>query len=189
MAVRGPNANKEADMIKAFIDELESPVFFDDNGTVHLLICCVCDTIARVDVAMEWIAVHSLRRHCPNTMMTKTLLTNVYPAALVAQYTAPNVPYLEDFVLSPANVHDPTQDTIAICELCANHFKSQDDVCRDQRIQPDEAIFSAYLIGDAPTALTDLNEVELALLSTVRTRWHTFYGVTPKTGRTLLCQQ
>jgi hypothetical protein len=195
MSVRGPNANEEADMIKAFIDELESPVFFDEDGTAHPLICCVCDTITRVEVAMEWIAVDSLRRHCQNTKMMKTLLTNVYPPALIAQYTVPNVPSLEDFVLSPASVHDRTQDTIAICELCANHFKSQDDVRRDRRIPPDEAIISAYLIGDAPTALTDLNEVELALLSTVRTScqswiyfagchqhiqgWHTFYENRP----------
>jgi hypothetical protein len=195
MAVRGPHANEEAEMIKAFIVELESPVFFDDNGIAHPLICCVCDSIARVDIAMEWISVASLIKHCSDTKVTKALLTDVYPAALIAQYTVPNVPSLQAFVLSPASVHDPTQDTIAICELCANHFKSQGDVDRYRRFPPDQAIISAYLIGDAPAVLTDLNEVEIALLSTVRTScqswiyfagchqhiqgWHTFYENRP----------
>ena len=123
MAVRGPHANEEADMIKDFIVELESPVFFDDNGTAHPLICCVCDSLARVEVAMEWIAVAGLIKYCADTKMTKALLTDVYPAALIAQYTVHTVPSLQAFVLSPASVHDPIQDTIAICKLCANHLK------------------------------------------------------------------
>jgi hypothetical protein len=195
MAVRGPHANEEAEMIKDFIVELESPVFFDDNGTAHPLICCVCDSLARVEVAMEWIAVASLIKYCADTKMTKALLSDVYPAALIAQYTVPTVPSLQDFVLSPASVLDLTQDTIAICELCANHFKNHSELPRNRRFPPDEAIISAYMIGDAPAVLTDLNEVEIALLSTVRTNcqswiyfagchqhiqgWHTFYENRP----------
>ena len=136
MAVRGPHANEEAEMIKDFIVDLESSVFFDDSGTGHPLICCVCDSIARVEVAMEWIAVDSLVKYCTDTKMTKALLTDIYPAALIAQYTVPTVASLESFVLSPASVHDPMEDTIAICELCANHFKNQADLQRCWRFHP-----------------------------------------------------
>ena len=195
MAVRGPHANEEAEMVKNFIVDLENSAFFDDNGTAHPLICCVCDSIARVEVSMEWIAVASLIKYCSDTKMTKDLLTDIYPISLISQYTVPTVPCLESFVLSPASVYDPIQDSISICELCANHFKNQADFRRDRRFPPDEAIISGYIIGDAPSILTDLNEVEIALLSTVRTNcqswiyfagchqhiqgWHTFYENRP----------
>ena len=195
MAVRGPNGNEEAKMIKAFTDELESSVFFDHNGIAHPLICCVCDSIARIDVGFDWISVDSLRNHCLETKITKSILTGIYPPALIAQYTAPNLPRLREFVLSPASVYDAMHDTIAICSHCANHFKGQADKQRYRRMPPPEAIISAYLIGDAPTVLTDLNDVEMALLSMVRTScqswiyfagchkhiqgWHTFYENRP----------
>ena len=195
MAVRGPNANEEAAMIKAFIEELESPVFFDHNGIAHPLICCVCDSIARADVSFDWIPVASLRNHCQETNMTKAVLNGIYPPALIAQYTVPNIPMLRDFVLSPASVYDEMHDTMAICSLCADHFKGQADKRPYRRMPPPEAIISAYLIGDAPTVLTDLNDVEIALISMVRTScqswiyfagchkhiqgWHTFYENRP----------
>jgi hypothetical protein len=138
MVVRGAHANEEAEMIKAFTVELESPVFFDANGTAHPFICCVCDSIARVDVAMQWIAVDSLVKHCSDTKMTKASLKDVYPSGLIAQYTVPHVVSLQAFVLSPASVHNNKKDTIAICELCANHFKCRST--RNRRTPPDEAI-------------------------------------------------
>lgn len=196
MNVRGPNATEQMALIAAFTEELESSVFVDADGVSHPVICCVCDTIAHVDIAMKWMDVSVLQKHCIESTMTQAILKDVYPAALIAQYTVPHVPALQTFVLSPKSVYNVTKDCIAICELCEKHFKVQGDLqsCNRRR-PPDEAIISAYLIGDAPSILTDLNEVEMAILSTVRTNcqswiyfagchqhiqgWHTFYENRP----------
>ena len=47
IAVRGFHRKEEDEMIKDFIVDLEKTVFFDDSGTGHPLICCVCDSIAQ----------------------------------------------------------------------------------------------------------------------------------------------
>ena len=195
MEVRGPTPIEEAAMLEAFIQDLEKPVFFDKNNTAHPLVCCVCDSITRTEVGWEWMEIHDFYAHCQNTNMTKSFLANVYPPALINQYTVPDVPILQSFVLSPASVYNDVDHTIALCELCANHMRGLKDVKKSRRMPPKEAIISAYLIGDAPKLLTDLNEVEVALLSTVRTScqswiyfagchqhiqgWHTFYENRP----------
>jgi hypothetical protein len=191
MAVRGPNAREQMALIGAFTEELEQSIFVDAQGVAHPLICCVCDTIAHVDITMEWMDVSVLRKHCIKTKMTKATISDAYPAVLIAQYTVPHVPCLKAFVLSPKSVINASEDCIAICGLCASHFRIQHDERGDRRVPPNDAIIAGYLIGDAPSVLTDLNEVELALLSTVRTHcqswiyfagchqhiqgWHTFY--------------
>jgi hypothetical protein len=153
------------EMIGAFTDELEQLIYVDAEGVSHPLICCVCDTIAHVDITMEWMDVSVLRKHCIETKMTKASIKDVYPDILIAQYTVPDVPCLKTFVLSPKSVYNASEDCIAICGLCASHFKIQRDERTNRRVPPNDAIISGYLIGDAPSVLTDLNEVELALLS------------------------
>ena len=191
MTVRGPNAREQMAMIGAFTEEMEQSIFVDAQGVSHPLICCVCDTIAHVDITMEWMDVAVLRKHCIKTKMTKARIKDVYPSILISQYTVPHVPSLKTFVLSPKSVYNASKDCIAICSDCASHFRIQLDERGNRRVPPDDAIISGYLIGDAPSILTDLNEVELALLSTVRTNcqswiyfagchqhiqgWHTFY--------------
>ena len=191
MTVRGPNAREQMAMIASFTEELEQSIFVDAEGVSHPLICCVCDTIAHVDITMEWMDVSVLRKHCIETKMTQSTIKDVYPAVLIAQYTVPLVPSLQTFVLSPKSVYNASKDCIAICGLCPSHFTVQLDKRSNRRGPPVDAIISGYLIGDAPSLLMDLNEVELALLSTVRTHcqswiyfagchqhiqgWHTFY--------------
>ena len=46
MEIRGPTAAEEAAMLEAFTLDLESSVYFDKDKTAHLLVCCVCDSIA-----------------------------------------------------------------------------------------------------------------------------------------------
>jgi len=190
-AVRGPNNREQMAMIGAFTEEMEQSIYVDAEGVSHPLFCCVCDTIAHVDITMEWIDVAVLRKHCIKTKMTKATIKDVYPAVLIAQYTVPDVPCLKPFVLSPKSVYNDSEDCIAICSDCASHFRIQLNERGNRRVPPNDAIISGYLIGDAPSILTDLNEVELALLSTVRTNcqswiyfagchqhiqgWHTFY--------------
>ena len=191
MTVRGPNAKEQLAMIASFTEELEQSIFVDAEGVMHPLICSVCDTIAHVDIKMEWMDVSVLKKHCKETKMNQSTIKDVYPAALIAQYTVPHVPSLENFVLSPKSVYDASTNCIAICGPCASHFKNQLDERTNRRVPPNHAIISGYLIGDAPSLLMELNEVEVALLSTVRTHcqswvyfagchqhiqgWHTFY--------------
>ena len=195
MDVRGPTERESNAMMKAFTDALESPIFVDSSGRQHPLNCSICDTMAHADIEMEWIHVDDLAEHCKSAKMRKDTLRDIYPEALIQQYTAPNVASLESFVLSPRTVHNTVNNHIAICEPCGSHIRAQGDRKKNRRTPSDEAIISGYLIGDAPSILTDLNEVELALVSGVRTNcqswiyfagchqhikgWHTFYENRP----------
>ena len=195
MSIRGPNNGELKKMITDLTEEMESPIFVDASGVQHAVICCVCDTIAHVDVEIQWMAVTLLRQYCLAYKMSKQEIINIYPPGLIAQYTVPNVHELKDFVLSPKSVYNAQDGTIAICTKCANHLHVQVQNYAQKRLPPNEAIISAYLIGDAPKILTDLNECEIALLSIVRTNcqswiyfagchkhiqgWHTFYQNRP----------
>lgn len=195
MSVRGPTKDEELKMVSAFTEELESSIFVDAQNMSHPIICSVCDTIAHVDVNHKWMKVTRLRELCLQLNMTKEKIKDIYPAALIAQYTVPRVEELKEFVLSPKSVYNSHNETIAICTPCANHMRVQVDKFGPRRVPPNEAIISAYLIGDAPKILMDLNDCEIALLSTVRTNcqswiyfagchkhiqgWHTFYENRP----------
>ena len=191
MSVRGPTEDEEMKMIAAFTEELEQAIFVDAQGVSHPIICTVCDSIAHVDIEIEWMKVMLLREFCLATDLTKNKIKDIYPESLIAQYTVPQIPELKNFVLSPHSVYNAHDKTIAICTICANHLRNQVHNYAQKRVPPHEAIISAYLIGKAPKILTDLNECEIALLSTVRTNcqswiyfagchkhiqgWHTFY--------------
>ena len=168
MDFQNPTPAEDMEMIKAFTNELESAIYTDARGRAWPLICCVCDTMAHVDISMEWMDVDCLKKHCLKSKMTKVSLADVYPTALINEYTAPHLPRLRPFVLSPKSVHDTTNDCIAICTPCAHHMRIQVDM-NAIRTPPNEAIISAYLIGSTPKILTDLNEVEMALVCTVST--------------------
>jgi len=195
MAVRGPTLQEENAMLAAFSAELDSNVFMHGDGTVQAMICSVCDTMPKMTSPIDFISVAQLAKACEASKMTKAFIENVYPATLIAQYTVPGVADLAAFVLSPAAVYDSKEDMVSICKCCKDHFTAQAKIHRNRRVPPNGAIILGYLIGEAPAVLTDLNEIELALCSTVRTNcqswiyfagchqhiqgWHTFYENRP----------
>lgn len=190
------STSEEVAMITAFEEGLQAHVFIDDEGYHHPLFCCVCDTSPKAGTEFNWIYIDTMEKYAQDTRMHRSILANVYPMMLLNQYKVSHCLLLEPYVLSPNSIMNKADETIAICLHCNNHFESLGKLRRqDRRHPPPRAIVMGYMVGEAPELLKSLNEVELALLSTVRTTcqtwiffggahrqiqgWHTFYENSP----------
>jgi hypothetical protein len=186
---------EEEGMIAAFEKDANASVFYDTENHAQAVCCSVCDTMGMADTEWKWIMINELQQYCEDAKMTKGVLEGIYPEMLVAQYTVKGCPTLENYVLSSSSIIDETACTICLCDICYNHFQANLNQKRFRRTPPIKAIIMGYLIGEAPAVLKNLNEVELALISTVRTTcqswvyfagchqhiqgWHTFYENKP----------
>jgi hypothetical protein len=184
-----PEAKKA--LINRFNDDLASFTIVDRRRNCFVpVICCVCDSIppksdwaTRCDVTV----LESLLIDCN---MQRSLLEDLYPSSLLAQYSADHCK-LKRFVLSPSTYVDSEEDVV-ICKECFTELKlesAKSNVKRRRR--PKQSIANGYVIGDAPVCLTDLSQTELTLISRVRTYcqswvffggchqhikgWHTFF--------------
>jgi hypothetical protein len=109
------------------------------------------------------------------------------------QYTAKD-DRLKDFILSPETYVNP-QDEVLVCKNCLSELRTNKTKKIGRRRPPKESIINGYMIGDAPFCLTDLNPVELSLVTKTVTQvqswiffagshqsikgWHTFFKGRP----------
>ena len=168
-----------------------------DSGTLMPICCSVCDAIPLEPNWHEEIGIDLFSRMCKSSKMEKNDIPESagYPRALLDQYTASHTD-LKDFVLSPrTTVHYP-DESVVVCKTCAKDMKLNMNKSRRQRNHPPkDSIANGYLIGDAPKVLSDLNTVELSIVSGVRIYcqswvffagchqhikgWHTFFKNRP----------
>lgn len=192
---RYPTPAQEGKLVGDFERALHSCIFVDHKGVRHPLVCSVCDTLETNDRSFEWLDLKLMKQYATDAHMTHARVRSVYPKQLVAHYKVANCKLLEKFVLSPRSVIDRQKNRIAICNCCKKHLEDNSGKCSTKRWPPGDALIMGYLVGDPPPELTCLNEVELALVSTVRTvcqswiffggchqhiqGWHTFYDHKP----------
>ena len=91
-------------------------------------------------------------------------------------------PWMAPMFLSPRGVFDP-EEGFACCQTCCKQLNTE---TKPNRVKlPRYAIATGNVIGGAPPELTELNEVELALVSLARLDKHvfTFYGGAHKSMR------
>jgi hypothetical protein len=112
--------------------------------------------------------------------LRKEDLPSGYPIDMIMQYTAKNVPDIEDlkcFVLSP-ETYVSTKNEILICIDCVKELQEISTSKSRRKRYPSKAISNFNLIGDSPDVLKNLNEVEVSMISLARLTcqsW-TFYG-------------
>jgi hypothetical protein len=99
-------------------------------------------------------------------------------------YNGPGrMPWMDEMYLSPRGYYQVEKDGFQCCKLCTAALNTK---ARPARIRlPRFAIANGCLFGEAPTELTCLNDVELALVSLARINKHvfSFYGGAHKSMR------
>jgi hypothetical protein len=159
------------------------------------VICGVCDSVPSGPDWWCFVDVKEAVRLFKRCNLHRSKLVKIYPRVLREQYRASH-PDLEPFVLSPATYVNRF-DQVILCKKCNSELvMNSKKKCFQRLIPPPEAaIANAYLIGDAPVQLSDLNPVELSLVSRVRIYcqswiffggchqhikgWHTFFKNRP----------
>jgi hypothetical protein len=172
-----PTEDMKKKMVRAFLADEESFTIFDEaSGVFRPVICCVCDSIPTKPQWSTTIHVKKLKSLLRKCKMEQSELAGYYPPSLLRQYTAAHE-QLHPFVLSPVT-HINTEDQVLICKDCLAELNKLSGFRAHQRHPPKESIANGYVIGNAPVELTDLNDVELTLISRVRTYYQSwvFFG-------------
>ena len=190
-----PTREQKDAMIRAFLKDEESYTVFDDeSGEFSPVICCVCDSIPKKpqwSTTIDVLKLAQLLKKC--NMQQSDLLDDYYTESLLEQYTARH-PDLEEFLLSPETYVNGNNEAL-ICKDCLEELNLISERRADRRHPPKQAIANGYVIGRAPVELIQLNDVEISLISRVRTYcqswiffggahqhikgWHTFFKNRP----------
>ena len=173
-----PSQSEKDALIKEFVKDLESFTVFDKNtNTFRPVICCVCDSIPSGPDWSCFVPVKDAKILFHHSKMEVEHLKELeYPETLLKQYSFPH-PLLKDFVLSPASYLNEKEELL-MCKQCHSELVQNKERKIKVTLPPKQAIASGYMIGDAPTVLTCLNDIELALVSRARIYCHSwvFFG-------------
>ena len=162
-----PSLEERSAIEKEFSRDLESFSIYDESKDEFLpVICCVCDSMPHHANWHALVPVNGLAPLLKKCKCDKASVAGMYPDALINDYTCTDS-RLKEFVLSPAT-YITDEDEAVVCNSCFEHLVTNSKLQFKSRCPPSEAIINGYLIGQAPKELTELNPVELALISRVR---------------------
>jgi len=196
MSVRGLRIPTDAEkdiLTKAFIEDLESFTVQDDTtGFLRPAICSVCDSIPSEPKWSCFVSAIEMKQLLSKCNMEAFSMSALYPACLLSQYSV-NHRDLKSFVLSP-ETYVNAQNEVLVCKQCLSELRHNSEK-RSHRFPPKAAITNGYVIGEPPTELSSLNDVELSLISRARIYcqswmffggchqhikgWHTFFKNRP----------
>ncbi len=179
---------------KAFLSDLESFTVTDEvTKQIKPVICCVCDSIPTRAQWSTSVDIKEFKKLCENGKLRKTDSPKIYGNEIRNQYTAKDN-RLKDFILSP-ETHVNSRDEVLLCKKCLFELRTNSKIQKDRRRPPTESIIQGYMIGDAPDVLSNLNPVELSLVTKTVTEcqswiffagshqiikgWHTFFKGRP----------
>ena len=188
-----PTSLERHEIVDRFTKDLSSYTIVDeDTGILQSVVCCVCDGIPKTPQWAKWIGVVELKTLCHWNNLHRKHLANIYPAVILDGYKVDH-PDLEPYILSPSTRLNKKDDSVLICRDChhAMVVERESGKKRNRMKPPKQSIANGYLIGEPPKELTELTEVELALISRVRIYcnswiffggchqqikgWHTFF--------------
>lgn len=191
-----PTEQEKQQCVSNLLESLRSyhmEIIEETTGKTELkpVICAVCDSIAKCPNWASWVNIpDEFMALCKNSKLHKDRLSTIYNTNIIEDYTAPHAA-LQDFILSPRSIVD--DDNILVCTECLTELRKKGQSFYKK--PPIQAIANGFLVGDAPEVITDLSEVELALISKVKIHchiwiyfagchkqikgWHTFYKNRP----------
>ncbi|MGB8699100.1 MAG: DUF6570 domain-containing protein [Thermosynechococcaceae cyanobacterium] len=165
-------------MTQAFVDDLASFTYCDESSSkIHPTICCVCDSLPTGPQWSQFVPITKAVKMFRQYRMESSRLTDIYPEILLQQYCVTRCEELQPFVLSPATYINNKQEII-VCNKCYDDL-NEIKVETKLGFPPLKSIANGYVIGDPPTLLSDLNDVELSLICRARTycqHWMFFAG-------------
>ena len=170
----------KVEVVQKRINERYDSLFhWDKNSDAKVYVCTFCDKLLLHEKDVNWLAVESLvkpeRRQC---LEWCTVLKDVNDriAQVEEEYTFSDPdnliplefqPLLQGLALSPRGIvgkpkeHGNSKMSFSCCQTCNNHLKVKAPTT------PFYAIVNKNYIGCAPSVLTELTEVELALIQPV----------------------
>ena len=188
-----PTPLERQTIVNNFAEDLSSYTIVDEaTGKLESVVCCVCDGIPKTPQWASWIGIPELNDLCNRNNLHRDRLTEFYPATMLDGYKVDH-PDLEPYLLSPSTRLNMVENTVLICKDCYGAMVVERDSKKRKRdIKPPKgSIANGYVIGEPPKELTELTEVELALISRVRIYcnswiffggchqqikgWHTFF--------------
>ena len=181
-------------IIKAFSSDLESFTVTDEvTKQIKPVICCVCDSIPTRAQWSTLVDINEFMKLCEKGKLRKSDSLKIYGDEIQNQYTAKD-DRLKEFILSP-ETYVNASDEVLVCKECLCELRTNSKKQRDRRRAPTESIIRGYMIGDAPDVLSNLNPVELSLVTKTVTQcqswiffagshqtikgWHTFFKGRP----------
>ena len=177
-----------------FTQDLSSyTVYNKRTNSYHPVICCVCDSTPKCPQWSCFVPIKVAVRLFQKNRMESKRLEHLYPLVLLEQYSVSQYKELHPFILSPATYINDKKE-ILFCKQCYGEL-SLNNKTRKIGYPPAQSIANGYVIGDAPDVLSQLNAVEIAIISRARTYcqswiffagcheqikgWHTFFNNRP----------
>jgi hypothetical protein len=178
----------------AFISDMESFTIQDKTtNEIIPIICSVCDSMPTEAQWSTFVHIDKFKYLLEKGKIGRNHSLKYYKKELVSQYTAKH-PALKDFILSPETYVNENNEVL-VCKQCLLELETNAKKKKGRRGQPTQSIINGYMIGDAPFEITDLNPVELSLITLTATQcqswiffggchqsikgWHTFFKGKP----------
>jgi hypothetical protein len=197
MLLKIPSEDEVDRITKSFLLDLKSFTFVHAvTKEIKPIICSVCDSMPSESQWSTLVGLHEFKKLCKECKLGKEHALKSYGNAregLQNQYTAKDE-RLQDYILSPETYVNP-QNEVLVCKNCLYELRTNLKKQTARRRPPKQSIINGYMIGDAPVDLTDLNPVELSLITKTVTQvqswiffagshqsikgWHTFFKGRP----------
>ena len=179
---------------KAFALDMKSFTIKDKRrNEIRPVICSVCDSMPTEAHWGTFVDIDTFTTLCKTCKIKKDDSLKTYVPELRKQYTAKDS-RLKDFILSP-ETYVNENNKVLVCKHCLSELETNARKHKDRRRPPTESIINGYMIGEAPFQLSDLNPVELSLISKTVVQcqswiffggchqsikgWHTFFKGRP----------
>lgn len=189
-----PDPSEISVLTNRFLDDISSFTYYNKTAnSIHPTICCVCDSIPKSPQWSQFVPIKEAVRLFQKNRMESKRLEHLYPLVLLEQYSVRQHEELVPFILSPATYINEKKE-ILFCNQCYEDL-SLNNKTRKIGYPPAQSIANGYIIGDAPEVLSQLNAVEIAIISRARTYcqswiffagchehikgWHTFFNNRP----------
>lgn len=153
----------------------------------HAKVCCICDRLISHS-SEDWINIKTFENEVVEKVFHKHLVSEMFEHYELPVYTlrylkqhytqkffADNIK-LNNMILSPRSYgrQVKTRKELGCCKQCKGEINNMKRKDRQATNPPKFAIVNGLMLGDPPKVLTDLNEVEVALISLARTEKHIF---------------
>jgi uncharacterized CHY-type Zn-finger protein len=179
---------------KAFIYDMQSFTIEDERtNEIKPIICSVCDSMPTEAQWSTFVDLEKFKLLLLKCKIGKKDSLKYYKEEIKSQYTAKH-DELKDFILSP-ETYVNEENEVLVCKQCLLELETNAKLLKARRGPPTESIINGYMIGEAPFCITQLNPVELSLITLTATQcqswiffggchqsikgWHTFFKGKP----------
>jgi hypothetical protein len=176
-SLRIPTEAESNKLVKDFALDLKSFTVIDEESKlIQPVICSICDSIPTKAQWSTSVHIDDFIELCHSGKLDKDESPKSYSQELRNQYTAKDT-RLKDLILLPQTYASPSNEVL-LCKKCLSELRSNSFERQTKRRRgPSESIIQGYMIGDAPDVLSNLNTVELSLITKTVTqcqRWILF---------------